>query len=113
MTEEAPGEFSQRWPQILPGGKAVILTSHGANIDVISRPDHRRKTLVRGGIFGRYVATSKGTGHLLYLINGTLFAVAFVPHALEVHGTPARPHRCWPNRAAMNDDVPIIRSTLD
>ena len=88
VTELGPGEVSQRWPQILPGGKAVLFTSNGTNVDVISLPDHRRKTLVTGGIFGRYLPTSKGAGHLLYVNNGTLFAVAFDPNALEVHGTP-------------------------
>jgi serine/threonine protein kinase len=58
LTELAQGEVTHRWPQILPGGKAVLFTSHtasarldGANIEVMSLADHRRKTLVRGGFF--------------------------------------------------------------
>ncbi len=88
VTELAPGEVSQTWPQILPGGKAVLFTSDLASIAVISLADHRRKTLVTAGTFGRFVPTSPGSGHLLYLNNGTLFAVAFDPDALEVRGTP-------------------------
>lgn len=88
------------WPQILPGGKAVLFTSHtstaefgAANIEVASSPDswasHRRKTLIHGGTSGRYLPGSNGTGHLVYLNKGTLFAVPFDPEKLEVHGTPS------------------------
>jgi len=95
VTELAPGEGTHRWPQILPGGKAVLFTANssgagfdGANIEVMSLKDHRRKTLQRGGTFGRYLPTSQGTGHLIYVTRGTLFAVPFDPDRLEVHGTP-------------------------
>jgi Tol biopolymer transport system component len=80
------------WPQILPGGKAVLFTagtsigsSDAANIEVMSLADHRRKTLVRGGTFGRYLPS----GYLVYVNRGTLFAVPFDADRLEVHGTPA------------------------
>jgi hypothetical protein len=57
VTEMAQGEITHRWPQILPGGKAVLFTAHhdfasgfdGANIEVMSLADHRRKTLVQSG----------------------------------------------------------------
>ena len=42
----------------------------------------------RGGYFGRYLATSNGAGHLVYLHQGTLFAVGFDLDRLEVRGTP-------------------------
>jgi len=96
VTQLAQGEATQRWPQILPGGKAVLFTSHtsaavfdGANIEVITLADHRRKTLQRGGTFGRYLPASQGTGHLVYINKGTLFAVPFDPEKLEVRGTPS------------------------
>jgi Tol biopolymer transport system component len=70
----------------------VLFTAHtaiagfdGANIEVMSFADHRRKTLVRGGTFGRYLPS----GHLVYVNRGTLFAVPFDVDRLEVHGTPA------------------------
>src|SRR5215467_679493 len=96
LTELAQGEATHRWPQILPGGKAVLFTSNNggdgssfdaAKIEVISLPDHHRKVLEHG-MFGRYLATSKDGGHLLYVDRGALFAVAFDPQALEVRGTP-------------------------
>ena len=96
LTEPAQGEFTERWPQILPGGKAVLFTSHtsgagfdGANIEVMSLADHRRKTLQRGGAFGRYLPASNGPGHLVYINKGTLFAVPFDLDELEVRGTPS------------------------
>jgi Tol biopolymer transport system component len=93
-TELAQGEIYQIWPQVLPGGNAVLFTSgilgnfSAANIQVISLKDRRRKMLLPTGMFGRYLATSNGAGHLVYINNGTLFAVAFDPNALEVRGTP-------------------------
>ena len=96
VTQLAQGEATQRWPQILPGGKAVLFTSNpsaagfdGANIEVITLADHRRKTLQQGGTFGRYLPASQGTGHLVYIKKGTLFAVPFDPKKLEVRGTPS------------------------
>ena len=83
------GEFSHRWPQILPGDKAVLFTASAtaaydtANIEVMSLADRRRKILVRGGTYGRYLPT----GHLIYANRGTLFAVPFDVDRLEVHGT--------------------------
>jgi Tol biopolymer transport system component len=93
VTELQNGDFSHSWPQILAGGKAVLFTAwptggssfDAANIDVMSLADHRTKTLVRGGTFGRYLPS----GHLIYVSRGTLFAVPFDVNRLEVHGTPS------------------------
>jgi Tol biopolymer transport system component/tRNA A-37 threonylcarbamoyl transferase component Bud32 len=91
VSELQSGDGTHRWPQILPGGKAVLFTASpstafdAANIEVMSLADHRRKTLVRGGTFGRYLPS----GHLVYVNRGTLFAVRFDVDRLEVHGTPA------------------------
>jgi Tol biopolymer transport system component len=92
VTDLQSGEQTHRWPQILPGGKAVLFTANatptgfdGANIEVMSLADHRRKTLVRGGTFGRYLPS----GHLIYVNRGTLFAVPFDVDRTEVRGTPS------------------------
>jgi Tol biopolymer transport system component/tRNA A-37 threonylcarbamoyl transferase component Bud32 len=90
VTHLQSGEIGHRWPQILPGGKAVLFTASttgevdAANIEVMSLADHSTKTLVRGGTFGRYLPS----GHLVYVNRGTLFAVPFDLDRLEVHGTP-------------------------
>jgi len=96
--DDSRRERTHRWPQILPGGKTVIFTSNtttagafdDAVIESVSLTNGRRKTLRQGGTFGRYLQTSKGSGHLVYMNRGALFAVSFDPAALEVLG-PAVP----------------------
>ena len=90
------GEVTHRWPQILPGGQAVLFTGHtttgdydNANVEVLSLKTGQWKVVQRGGYFGRYLATSNGAGHLVYLHQGTLFAVGFDLDRLEVRGTHA------------------------
>jgi Tol biopolymer transport system component len=88
---KALGDITHRYPQVLPGGKAVLFTAHsqstgfdGATIEVISLIDGGRKTVHRGGTYGRYLPT----GHLVYVNNGTLFALPFDVDRLETHGSP-------------------------
>jgi serine/threonine-protein kinase len=87
------GEVAHMWPQVLPGGKATLLTVVPG--DITSMDDARiavrvigeaePRTLVRGGTFARYVAT----GHLIYARKGTLLAVPFDLDRLQVSGSPA------------------------
>jgi len=84
------GETMQRWPQMLPGSKAVLYSSLGANtgtwetaeVVVRSLADGKRKVLQTGGYFARYVRS----GHILYSHEGTLFAAPFNLDRLEVTG---------------------------
>ncbi len=64
VTELQGEERTHRWPQILPGGKAILFTVENftvgfddARIEVVSLTDHRRKILQRGGTYGRYLAS--------------------------------------------------------
>ncbi len=84
LTELASGEGFHRWPQILPGGRTVLFSA-GANLEVMSLGDRRRKRLQLRGTYGRYLPS----GHLVYSSNGTLFAVPFDLDRLEVRGSPA------------------------
>ncbi len=86
-------------PQLLPGGKAVLFAQNTspspdtATVEVLSLEDRRRKTLVHGGAFPRFVASDAGSnrsGHLLYVFNGAVFALQFDLDSLEAHGTPVR-----------------------
>jgi serine/threonine-protein kinase len=95
LTELQGEERSHRYPQILPGGKAVLFTVQNANlsvddssIDIVTQKEHRRKTLLRGGTFGQYLEASSGKGYLLYVNGGTLFAIAFDLVKLETSGPP-------------------------
>jgi serine/threonine-protein kinase len=90
------GATTQRWPQALQGGKAVLYTEHSAtaNFDAAnivvapisadaSAKAGPSKVVVPGAYYGRYVPS----GHLLYIQQGTLFAVPFDPVRLETTGT--------------------------
>jgi serine/threonine-protein kinase len=86
------GEANHLWPQFLPGGKAVLFTIFPGDItspddaqiavQVMGQLEHR--ILVRGGSFGRYIAT----GHLVYIRKGALLAVPFDLKTLQVKGSP-------------------------
>ncbi|MBK5294619.1 MAG: PD40 domain-containing protein, partial [Acidobacteriia bacterium] len=88
FTTLTQGELTHRWPQILPGGKAVLFISSArgsydeAVIEVVSVPDGRRKKLHQGASWSRYVPS----GHLLYLYKNTLFAMPFDLGRLEPTG---------------------------
>ena len=85
----APGEIGYEFPQIVPGGKAVLFVcsrardANSANIEVLSFADRRRKVLVQGSAFARYLPS----GHLVYSSKGTLFAIPFDVDRLETRGT--------------------------
>ena len=90
LWELGKNEIYHNAPQLLPGGKSVLLTvittpprPENSTIDVISIADHRRKTIIRGARSPRYVTT----GHLLYTNQSTLFAVPFDLERLEPRGT--------------------------
>ncbi len=73
-------------PQVLPGEKAVLFTlGDGTNWDdaqivVHSLETGERKVLIEGGRDARYVPT----GHLVYVLDGTLLAMPFDVDTLEV-----------------------------
>jgi serine/threonine-protein kinase len=81
------------YPQILPGGRAVLFTLAAAGQGGQERWDRARivaqdlesgmrTVLVEGGSHGRYVPT----GHLLYALGPSLFAVPFDPGRMQVTG---------------------------
>jgi len=89
------GDATHRWPQVLPGGRAVLFTSHkivtgfdDAAIEAVVVATGERKTVLRGGYFGRYVASGADAGYLLYIREGALFAVPFNLNSLTIRGTP-------------------------
>ena len=84
-------------PDVLPGAKAVLFNAGAGggstsleddDIAVITLPDGEVKTLLHGGYAPHYLPTSGSTGHLVYVHEGTMFAIAFDPDRLEVRGTP-------------------------
>ena len=83
-------EYGHRWPEILPGGKALIFTIwggggiDGARIGLLSLETGERRVLVEGGTYARYASS----GHLVYARSTGLFAVPFDLMRLEVTGPP-------------------------
>jgi serine/threonine-protein kinase len=95
FTKLGKGEQTHRWPQILPGGQAVLFTGapntagmENASIQAKSLKSGATKTLVAGGYFGRYLPANGSRGYLVYLHQGMLFGVGFDPDRSELQGTP-------------------------
>jgi serine/threonine-protein kinase len=89
--DEAAGEASHRWPQVLPGGRHVLLTValedasfDEAWLEVASLATGERRRLLAGGAHGRYVPS----GHLVFARAGRLLAAPFDLRTLEVRGAP-------------------------
>jgi serine/threonine-protein kinase len=80
------GEQEHLWPQVLPGGKAVLFTNRclgGPDIEVYSLETGQRTKLSIRGHYARYVPT----GHIVYAHAGTLYAVRFDIERLKVVGS--------------------------
>ncbi len=80
-------------PQLINGGRTVLFAVASgstedrwdkANIVVQPIGSDQRQVIVRGGSAPFYVST----GHLLYAVGGTVFAVAFDPQSARVSGGP-------------------------
>jgi len=89
--DEAAGERTHRWPQILPGGRRVLFTSHTENaggfdaamLKIVDLDSGEQTVVYRGGYYGRYAES----GHLLFVNAGTLFAAPFDLDSLEIVGS--------------------------
>jgi Tol biopolymer transport system component len=91
--DEAKKERTHRWPQALPGGKAVLFTVgsldkpddyDNASIEAVVLATGERKLLLQGASVARYVPT----GHLIFARDGVLYAVRFDLNRLTVSGKP-------------------------
>jgi len=84
------GELDHYWPEVLPGGRAVLFTIvtmgaiDDAQIAVLDLRTRTQKILIRGGSHARYVPS----GHLVYGAAGALRAVGFDLRRLEAVGIP-------------------------
>ena len=83
--DAARGEFSHRWPEVLPEANAVLYTvgTEGswddAEIVVQSLKSGERHTVVEGGTNPKYLPD----GRLLYVRRGSVFAVPFDARTLR------------------------------
>jgi Tol biopolymer transport system component len=87
-------EKSHRWPEFVPGARAVIFTTvkmdissfDDADIEVLSLDTGARRRLIEGGSRARIAPN----GSLVYVRGSALHAVPFDTRRLEVTGPPAR-----------------------
>jgi Tol biopolymer transport system component len=91
VTRKVDGELFHAHPYILPGQRALLYTARRRNFswgdeEVLAHvfATGERKVLLEDAADARYV----GSGHLLFLRRGTLFAVRFDLSRLEVLGVP-------------------------
>lgn len=90
--ETEKGEATHLWPEILPGGKAVLFTIGLAGksydealIAVLLLETGERRVVLEGGSNAHYAPT----GHIIYFRAGKLWAVPFDLARLQVTGPPA------------------------
>jgi serine/threonine-protein kinase len=90
LTRLGKGEVSQRWPEFLPGGRAVLFSAGAApfnftnaQVAVQSVETGERRNLIQGATDPRYAPS----GHLLYAQGGNLMAVPFDPRRPTATGT--------------------------
>ena len=92
LTRPAParGELDHVWPEMLPGGRAllytIIATTGGpdaAQVALLDLTTGTPRVLMRGGSHAHYIPT----GHLVYTAGGTLRAIRFDLARLETRGT--------------------------
>jgi len=91
-TSPSQGELGHRFPQVLPGGKAVLYETSAvingyddATIYAQPLPSGERRLLLRHAYYAQYV----GSGHLVFIRDGALFAARFDVDRLELTGEPA------------------------
>jgi len=93
LTQIAPerGELAHTWPEMLPGGRAVLFTElatkgglAAAQVAVLDLATGSTTVLVRGGSHAHYVSS----GHLVYTAGETLKAVQFDLASQTLRGTP-------------------------
>ena len=89
--DHAHGEADHFWPEMLPGGRAVLFTItsltgdiDAAQVAVLDLQTGKWKILVRGGSHAHYVSS----GHLVFASAGALRAVPFDVGRLETRGAP-------------------------
>ncbi len=94
--DSSKGEVTHRWPQVLPGGKALLFTigvgggSFEQGLIALQSLEpgankSSKRILIAGGAFANY----SPTGHLLYARGGTILSVPFDLDRLEVTGKPS------------------------
>jgi serine/threonine-protein kinase len=95
ITKRQKGEFSHRWPQVLPDGKTILFTVwndtgfEAAQVVAQSLATGERRTVVTGGSYARYLPGDKtNAGYLVYARASGLLAAPFDTTSLQVTASP-------------------------
>lgn len=86
------GEFSHRWPELLPDGRTVLFTVgtvgewDEAEIAAQALDSDRREIVIKGGTHPHYLPS----GHLLYLHAGAIWMAPFDARQLRTTGPSTR-----------------------
>ena len=86
-------EADHVFPELLPGGRALLMTIlplsgrlNEARLAVLNLRTGAWRTIVQGGYYGHYLES----GHLAYVTDGKLHAIAFDLADLDVRGAPLK-----------------------
>ena len=90
LTQLEKGDLTHKWPEVLPGGKAVVFVAASsdasvANARIVARSIQtgKQRDFGQGGTYPRYMPS----GHLIYAQGTTLMAMPFDPDRLEIEGS--------------------------
>ena len=89
VPDRKKGELGHWWPQVLPDGNHVLFTNYTtpadrSKIEVLDLKTGKRKVVMDGGYFGRYV-----NGHLLFVRDAGVMSVPIDVDDFKVDGEPA------------------------
>ena len=84
-------ERSHRWPELLPGGKAILFSVaydvgnplDNANVALFDPNTRKHRILIKGGAFARYLSA----GYIVYARGNAMLAVPFNLKTLELTGS--------------------------
>jgi Tol biopolymer transport system component len=111
--EDASGERAHHQPQILPGGRDLLLVVRAgkdfqdvasSNVAVHALGTAKRHVLVQGATFARWVRP----GHLLFVRGTTLLAVPCSGPPWQIRGSPSR---VVDNLLVASDGVPYLAAS--
>jgi serine/threonine-protein kinase len=92
LTTLENGEVTHRWPQVLPGGQAVLFSANTnyigwdqASVQVVWVKTGRKKVIQQGASFGRYLPN----GYLAYVHGSSLYGMPFDIDRMQPKGPPA------------------------
>jgi Tol biopolymer transport system component len=90
--DTARGDYSHRWPDVLPGGRWVLFTAVAeetfsfdeARLAAVSFETGEVRTVLDGAAYGRYL----GGGRLAFVRAGRAYSIAFDTERVETQGAP-------------------------